>query len=150
MTNVGVDDGSSPKWTLAAVGRRRKALAKMMGENAPGHLLLWPADELEWPGYLCLELIYNKPLITIAWEVVALRIARSIESRTIIDHAWLLDHLDGTAGFVIELYLSDVEASDVIRVMRRALKGWGVTVEHLPSARSAWNPGHTDTSRHPA
>jgi hypothetical protein len=98
--------------------------------------------ELGWLGEPHLELIYDKRLDFIAWEIVAYRITLATQDRTVIDHTWPLGCRDGVFGMVTEPYLGD-EKDGVVGIVRRVLAGWGVTVECLPSAQSPWNPGRT-------
>jgi hypothetical protein len=134
---------SNRNWSLCTVEYRRMMLARMLSERDPGMLPLSPMGDLR-TGYLEPELIYNRRLDFIAWEAAAYRITLATENRTIIDHAWLLGCRDGAFGFITEPYLGDEkDAACIVRTVRKVLAGWGVTVEHLPSEQSPWNPGRT-------
>jgi hypothetical protein len=130
---------------LAQYPARQLALARSIGQRFLGMPKVKPraAPGLFGSGIISMQSVLDEKLITIAWTLLANRLADSCRER-IFDHTWMLA-FDGPPfepwGFVSEPYLDDTEElrgqlDHFTRVGHRFIE-----IHVLTKDESAWNPG---------
>jgi hypothetical protein len=124
---------------------RKLALARSIGERFLGTPKLKPAEApgLLGSGIIDIQNVYDDKVSTIAWTLLANRLAASVADR-IIDHPWTIV-FDGPPyepwGFVTEPYLDDSqELRESFERFVRLGHHW-LQIEVLTKEESPWNPG---------